>query len=124
VVEINHVLLEGLVDIRVSMSIMAASVVKEFGIMHLVLRHETYKIASGMITQALGRIIDIPVIIGKVAYQMVFLIINTNIYDLFLKLDFHMKIRAMVDVERGLYRLGMVQEWQLKFSPLNVVNML
>jgi hypothetical protein len=32
------------------MSIMAASVVKEFNIMHLVAGHETYKIASGIAT--------------------------------------------------------------------------
>jgi hypothetical protein len=40
------------------MSVMVASVVKELGIMHLVLEHETYKTASSIITRALGRIID------------------------------------------------------------------
>jgi hypothetical protein len=58
-------LLEGLVDIGASMCVMAASVVKEFGIMHLVSGHETYKTTFGMITQALGRIIDILVTMGK-----------------------------------------------------------
>lgn len=41
VVEINQALIEGLVDIRASMSIMVAIVVKELGIMHLMDGHET-----------------------------------------------------------------------------------
>ncbi len=49
-VEINQALLEGLVDIGASMSIMVANVVKILGIIHLVSRHETYKIASSIIT--------------------------------------------------------------------------
>lgn len=75
--------IESLVDTRVSMSVMVASVVKEFGIMHLVSTHETYKITSCMITKILGRIIDTPVIVGK----MVFLV-NIYSYDLFFRLDF------------------------------------
>lgn len=102
VVEINQVLLEGLVDTRVSMLIMAPSVVKELGIMHLVLRHETYKTTSSIITQALGKIIDIPVTLGKVVCQMVFLV-NIDSYDLLVRLDFLIKIGAMVDVEKGGY---------------------
>jgi hypothetical protein len=47
------------------MFVMAASVVKELKIMHLVLGHEIYKTTSSMITQALGRIIDILVTVGK-----------------------------------------------------------
>jgi len=102
VVEINQVLLEGLVDTRVSMLIMAPSVVKELGIMHLVLGHETYKTTSSIITQALGKIIDIPVTLGKVVCQMVFLV-NIDSYDLLVRLDFLIKIGAMVDVEKGGY---------------------
>jgi predicted aspartyl protease len=49
-IEINQALLEGLVDTGASMSIMVASVVKRLGIIHLVSRHETYKIASSIIT--------------------------------------------------------------------------
>jgi hypothetical protein len=103
VVKINQVLLESLVDnIVASMSIMAISVIRELGIIHLVSRYETYKTTLGMITHALGRIIDIPITMGKVVYQMVFLVVNHNSYDLFLGLDFLMRIGAMVDVEKGV----------------------
>jgi hypothetical protein len=102
VVEINQVLLEGLVDTKVSMLIMAPNVVKELGIMHLVLGHETYKTTSSIITQALGKIIDIPVTLGKVVCQMVFLV-NIDNYDLLVRLDFLIKIGAMGDVEKGGY---------------------
>jgi hypothetical protein len=47
-IEINQAMIEGLVDTRASMSIMAISVVKELGIMHLVASHETYKTGSGI----------------------------------------------------------------------------
>ncbi|CAK9193854.1 unnamed protein product [Sphagnum troendelagicum] len=60
-VEVNHYLIEGLVDTRASMSIMAVSVVRELGLMHLVSGSETYKTASSAVTQALGRIEEMPV---------------------------------------------------------------
>jgi predicted aspartyl protease len=41
--EINNGMIEGLVDTSASMSVMAASIVRKLGIMHLVLGHETYK---------------------------------------------------------------------------------
>ncbi len=50
-VEINGYLIKGLVDTGASMSVMAAAVVREMGMMHLVSGSETYKTASGMITQ-------------------------------------------------------------------------
>jgi len=50
VVEINQTLLEGLVDTNMSMSIVAISVVRELGIMHLVLGHETFKTTFAMLT--------------------------------------------------------------------------
>ncbi len=83
------------------MSVMVTSVVKELGVIHLVSRHETYKTTSNIITQALGKITNILVIVGKVVYQMVFLV-DINSYDLILRLDFLMKIGAMVDVEKGV----------------------
>jgi len=49
-VQINNYVVEGLVDIRASMFMMAIAMVKELGIMHLVTRSETYKIASGVVT--------------------------------------------------------------------------
>jgi predicted aspartyl protease len=49
-VEINNYLVEGLVDTGASMSIMAAAVVRELGLMHLVAGSETYKTTSGTVT--------------------------------------------------------------------------
>ncbi len=72
-VKINWTLIESLVDIGASMLVMATNVVRELGIMHLVLGHETYKITSGTIIQTLGRITNVLVTVGKVVYQMIFL---------------------------------------------------
>ncbi len=53
-VELNNNLLEGLMDIGASMSIMSVVVVCELGIMHLVSKFEAYKITFGVVTQAFG----------------------------------------------------------------------
>jgi predicted aspartyl protease len=66
VVEINQVMIEGLVDTGGFMLVMAVSVVRELGIMHLVVGHETYKTTSGIVTQALGRIVELPVRVGGI----------------------------------------------------------
>ncbi len=90
----------------------------------MVSRHETYKIASSIITQALRRITNIPVTLGNVVYQMVFLVVDIDTYDLLLRLDFFMKIKAVIDVEKGVIQvrngLGVV----IEVLPPNVVNML
>jgi len=66
IVEINGYLIEGLVDTRASMSVMTAAVVRELGMMHLIFESETYKIASRVVTQALGRIDEVLVKAGRV----------------------------------------------------------
>jgi predicted aspartyl protease len=124
VVEINQALFEGLVDTSASMSIMAANVVKELGIMHLVLGHETYKIAFGMVIQALGIIIDIPVTMGRVVCQMVFLMVDIDSYDLLLGLDFLMKIGAVVDVEKCVIQVQNNPSVTMEVMFLNIVNMM
>jgi hypothetical protein len=48
------------------MSVMAAAVVRKLGMMHLVIGSETYKTTSGVVTQALGRINEVPVKVGGV----------------------------------------------------------
>jgi hypothetical protein len=49
-IEINQIMIERLVDTKASMSIMAANVVRELGIVHLVAGHEAYKTTSSIIT--------------------------------------------------------------------------
>jgi predicted aspartyl protease len=101
-VEIDRYIIEGLVDTGASMSVMAAAVVREMGMMHLIVGSESYKTASGVITQTLGRIDEVAVSVGGVNCAMTFIMVDTDSYDVLLGLDFLMKIGAIVDVERGL----------------------
>jgi len=101
-VEISNCIVEGLVDTGASMSIVAAVVVRELGIMHLMTGNESYKTASAVITRALGRVDEIQVKIGGIQCAMTFMVVDTDGYNVLLGLDFLMKIRAVVDVERGL----------------------
>jgi predicted aspartyl protease len=104
-VEINGYLIEGLMDTGASMSVMAAAVVREMGMMHLVSRSETYKTASGIVTQAMGRINEVSIKTGSVQCLMTFMVVDTDNYDVLLGLDFLIKIGAIVDVERGLIQV-------------------
>jgi len=101
-VEVNNYLVEGLVDTGASMSVMAAAVVRELGMMHLVSGFETYKITSRVVTQALGRIDEVPVKVGGMQCTMTFMVVDTDNYDVLLGLDLLIKIGAIVDVERGM----------------------
>jgi len=87
-VEINNYVVEGLVDTGVSMSVVVAAVIRELGMMHLVTGSETYKIASGVVTQALGQIDEVPVKVGGIQCAMTFMVVDTDSYDVLLGLDF------------------------------------
>jgi hypothetical protein len=84
--EIWNVMIKGLVDIGAPMFVMAMCVVKELGIMHLISKTKNYNIAFETITIALRRIINLPMKVGNFNYNMVFLIVNTNTYDILLDL--------------------------------------
>lgn len=58
-------LVEGFVNTRASIIVMSTNVVCELGIMHLVIGMESYKTASRIITQVLGRINEIMVRVGE-----------------------------------------------------------
>jgi predicted aspartyl protease len=98
-IEINGYLIEGLVDTGASMSVMAAAVVRELGVMHLVSRSETYKTASGVIPQAMGWIDEVSVKAGGVQCTMTYMVVDTDSYDVLLGLDFLIKIGAVINVE-------------------------
>jgi hypothetical protein len=106
------------------MSVLAAAVVRELGIMHLVTGNESYKIASGVITRALGRVDEVQVKIGGVQCTMTFMVVDTDGYDVLLGLDFLMKIGAVVDVERGLIQVRHRPGTHVEILPLTVVNLL
>jgi predicted aspartyl protease len=123
-VEINDCLIEGLVDTGASMSVMAAAVVRELGMMHLVSGSETYKTVSGVVTQALGRINEVSVKVGGVQCTMTYMVVDTDSYDVLLGLDFLIKIGAIVDVERGLIQVRRGPGSDVEVLPLTMVNML
>jgi len=124
VVEINQALIESLVDTKTSMLVMAASVVRKLGIMHIIPSHETYKTASCIIILVLGKTTYIPITIGKVVRPMIFLVVDIDNYDVLLGLDFLMKIGAIVDVEKGVMHVWNKPGVTIEILPLNVVNML
>ncbi|CAK9863384.1 unnamed protein product [Sphagnum jensenii] len=103
---------------------MAINVVRELGIMHLVVGHETYKMVSGIVIQALGRIVELLVKVGGIICQMIFLVVDTDNYDLLLGLDFLIKIRVVMDVEKGVTQVYNGPGMKVEVLPLNVVNML
>ncbi len=123
-IEINDCIIEGLVDTGASMSVLAAAVVRELGMMHLVTGNESYKTASGVITRALGRVEEVQVKIGEVKCSMTFMVVDTDGYDVLLGLDFLMKIGAVVDVERGLIQVKYGPGAHVEVLPLTVVNFL
>jgi predicted aspartyl protease len=92
-VEINNCIVEGLVDIGASMFILVV-VIQELGIMHLIVGSESYKTTSCVVTHALGRIEGLHVQVGEITCSMVFMVVNTNSYDLLLRLYFLIKIGA------------------------------
>jgi hypothetical protein len=99
VIERNIYVVEGLIDIGASMSVMAIVVVRKLGIMHLVTRFETYKTTSRVVTQAMGKIDEVLVKVGGVQCAMAFMVVDTNKYDILLQLDFLIKIGAIMDVK-------------------------
>jgi predicted aspartyl protease len=123
-VEVNNYLVEGLVDTGALMFVMAATVVRELGLMHLVSRSATYKIASGVVTQTHGRIDEVPVKVGGVQCTMTFMVVDTDSYDILLGLDLLIKIGAIVDVERGMIQVRCGPGIKVEVLPLTMVNML
>ncbi len=123
-VEINRCVIEGLVDTGASIFVMATAVIRELGMMHLIVGSETYKIASRVVTQALGRINEVPVVVGGVQCTMTLMVVDTDSYDVLLGLDFLMKIGAIVDVERGLIQVRKGLGVDVEVLPLTMVNLL
>jgi hypothetical protein len=64
--EVQNGLIEGLVDTDASMFVMVARIVRELEIVHLVSNNENYKMASNIVTKALGRITNLLVKVGNI----------------------------------------------------------
>jgi len=92
--------------------------------MHLVSDHETYKMTSRTVTTTLGRLDDIHVHVGNVVCSMVFLMVDTDTYDLLLGLNFFMKIGAVVEVENVTIQVRHGPGVDVEMLPLNVGNII
>jgi len=123
-VEINNYVVEGLVDTGTFMFVMVVVIVRELGIMHLVVGFEIYKIASGVVTQALGQIDEVPIKVGGVHHTMTFMVVDMDSYDVLLRLDFLIKIGVIMDVEWGLIQVRHGPGSNVKLLPLTMVNMI
>ncbi len=123
-VEVNSCLVEGLVDTRASVSVMAATVVRELGLMHLVSGSKTYKTTSRAVTQAFGRIEEVLIKVRGVQCTMTFMVVDMDSYDVLLGLDLLIKIGAIVDVEQGLIQVRRGPGSDVEVLPLTMVNML
>jgi len=106
------------------MLVMAAAVVRELGLMHLVIGSEAYKMASGTLTQALGRIEEVLIKVGRVQCRMTFMVVDTDSYDVLFGLDLLIKIGAIVDVEQGLIQVRRGPGVDVEVLPLTMVNLL
>jgi len=123
--EINDTLIEGLVDISAFMSInFSAIIIQEFGIIHLVSSSESYKTTSNVVIQALGKINELHVRVGDVQCLTNFMVVDINMYDILLGLDFLIKIGMVVDIEKGMIQIRWGQRNSIQVLSLNMVNML
>ncbi len=92
--------------------------------MHLVTKSKSYKTGSRVVTQAMGRIDEVLVKVGDVQCTMTFMVVDIDIYDILLGLDFWVKIGAIVDVEWGLIQVRHGPRANVEVLPLTMVNML
>ncbi len=67
---------------------------------------------------------EVSVGVGGVQCTMTFMVVDTDSYDVLLGLDFLMKIRAIVDVERGLIQVRKGPGTNVEVLPLTMVNLL
>jgi len=92
--------------------------------MHLVFRSKSYETTLGVMMQTIGKIEGLCVKIGKTSCNMVFMVVDTDNYDVLLGLVFLIKIGVVVDVEQGLIQIRQGQKDNVHALPLNIVNML
>jgi hypothetical protein len=68
--------------------------------MLLVSSPKSYKTASNVVTQAFGKISELPLQIGDVQCLMNFMVMDIDNYDILLGLDFFIKMGTIVDVRK------------------------
>jgi hypothetical protein len=75
------------------------------------------------VTQALGRIKEVQIKVGGVQCNMMFMVVDTDSYDILLGLDLLIKIGAIVDVEQGLIQVKRGPSTDVEVLPLTMVNL-
>jgi hypothetical protein len=104
--EDNNNPIEGLVDTSVFMLInLLTAIVRELGIIYLIFGSESDNTALDVVIQTLGKISELHVQVGDVQCLMNFMMVDIDKYDIFLGLDFFIKIGAFVDIEKGMIQI-------------------
>jgi len=80
--------------------------------------------ASGALTQALGRIDEVPIKVGGVQCNMTFMVVDMYNYHVLLGLDLLIKIGAIVDVKQGLIQVRRGLGTDVEVLPLTMVNLM
>jgi len=70
----------------------------------------------------MGRIVNLLVKVGGIKYFMTFMIINIDDYNLLMGLDFLMKIKVVMDVERGLIQIKNNPMLDVQVLLLNIID--
>jgi len=70
----------------------------------------------------MGRIVNLLVKVGGIKYFMTFMIINIDDYNLLMGLDFLMKIKVVMDVERGLIQIKNSPKLNVQVLLLNIID--
>jgi hypothetical protein len=106
------------------MSVLIAIIVRELGIMRLVVGFKYYKTASSVITWALGGIEGLLVQIGDTNCSMTFMVVDMDSYDILLRFDILIKIGVIMDIECGLIQVRQGPGSNVQVLLLNIVNTL
>jgi hypothetical protein len=121
--EINNHIIKKLVYTRASMLIIIANVVRNLGIMHMVIKSKFYEIGSQVVTQVMGLIIDLLIHVEKVVCKMDFMVMDNDWWDLLFRLDSLIKIGIVVDIEQQLIQIHHGLGANVQILPSNMVNM-
>jgi hypothetical protein len=94
-VNMNYHIIEGLVDIGTLMSNITLNMIKELGIMHLVVLLKSYKITSNAMIEVMSKINKLLVYLDEVVHKMEFTMVDTYGINVLLALDFLSRLELL-----------------------------
>jgi hypothetical protein len=94
-----------------SMSIILVRMVHTFGMMHLVVQKQNYKMALGFMMNSMGINENLfKKVLGEITCFITIMVMDKNGYHVPMGLDFLMKIGVVIDMEKEVvYELEMAQ---------------